>query len=556
MINFFSRLSIKWRLAGFVCFLLLLLIGSGYAGLDGMRNSNRSLSTVYKNQVIPLEKLRDIQNILQVDIRETVDKILFEQTTWDKALLRLEQSQINLKQKWNEVLTVRDEESTPEERAWLDAIRPLMAASNEMTTEIVTLVRAKDRGKLDEYTDAKLYPLVDGFKEKIDQLVTDRITTIGDTYDEAQRRFEYSKKAFVVTILVGLLVSLVASFFLIRNIDAPLSMITRAMEKMMEGDLTTQLKQERHDELGILVAGFNQMTKYLSDLVAQIQLSGIQVTSSVTEIAATIKQQETMANEHAATTSEIAASTTQIAATSSHLLDAMKAVTSLAKETAKSATGGHAGLSNIDKTMVRMEELTGSIVTKLSILNEKATNIAGMVKTINKVADQTNLLSLNAAIEAEKAGEYGAGFAVVATEIRRLADQTAVATFDIEQMVQEVQSAVSAGVMAIDKFAEDVRRSVMEIRQSGNQLSSVIDQVQALIPQVESINEGIEAQSLGAKQISEAVSQLNDAAQQTAESVAQTSTTIFQLNRAALILQDGVSQFKVEAGNAHAGSSL
>ena len=92
--------------------------------------------------------------------------------------------------------------------------------------------------------------------------------------------------------------------------------------------------------------------------------------------------------------------------------------------------------------MRQVMDAAGSINAKLAVLNEKAGNINQVVTTITKVADQTNLLSLNAAIEAEKAGEYGRGFAVVATEIRRLADQTAVATYDIEQMVKEIQSAV------------------------------------------------------------------------------------------------------------------
>ena len=113
-----------------------------------------------------------------------------------------------------------------------------------------------------------------------------------------------------------------------------------------------------------------------------------------------------------------------------------------------------------------------------------------MVTTIVKVADQTNLLSLNAAIEAEKAGEYGRGFAVVATEVRRLADQTAVATYDIEQMVREIQSAVSAGVMGMDKFSEEVRRGIAEVGQVGEQLSQIIQQVQALAPRVQMVNEG------------------------------------------------------------------
>jgi methyl-accepting chemotaxis protein WspA len=230
----------------------------------------------------------------------------------------------------------------------------------------------------------------------------------------------------------------------------------------------------------------------------------------------------------------------------------MKKVNSLTQNAAFAAGEGQEGLEGIDGNMVKMEEATGSIVTKLQILNDKASNIANVVKTINKVADQTNLLSLNAAIEAEKAGEYGAGFAVVATEIRRLADQTAVATFDIAQMVKEVQSAISAAVMGIDKFADDAHTSVNAVRETSAVLTGVIEQVEILMPQVETLTEGIEAQTQGAKQISDAIDQLNEAAQQTAESLTQTSDSIAQLHNAALGLQESAALFKVEGNNENA----
>ena len=107
--------------------------------------------------------------------------------------------------------------------------------------------------------------------------------------------------------------------------------------------------------------------------------------------------------------------------------------------------------------MKQLVESTASVSAKLGMIREKADSINAVVTTITKVADQTNLLSINAAIEAEKAGEYGRGFLVVAREIRRLADQTAVATLDIETMVRQMQDAVSAGVMQMDKFADEVR---------------------------------------------------------------------------------------------------
>jgi len=164
------------------------------------------------------------------------------------------------------------------------------------------------------------------------------------------------------------------------------------------------------------------------------------------------------------------------------------------------------------------------------------------VTTINKVADQTNLLSLNAAIEAEKAGEHGRGFAVVAREIRRLADQTAIATFDIEQIVKEMQSAVSAGVMGIDKFADEVRRGREAIGEVTVQLTEIIAQVQTLPPSFESVNEGVQSQSISAGQISEALDQLSVASQQTADSLRQSNMAIEQLNDAARGLQNGVAR--------------
>jgi methyl-accepting chemotaxis protein WspA len=199
----------------------------------------------------------------------------------------------------------------------------------------------------------------------------------------------------------------------------------------------------------------------------------------------------------------------------------------------------------MEETMRRVMEAAGSINAKLAVLNEKAGNINQVVTTITKVADQTNLRSLNAAIEAEKAGDYGRGFAVVATEIRRLADQTAVATYDIEQMVKEIQSAVAAGVMGMDKFSEEVRRGMHEVQEVGTQLSQIIDEVQALAPRFDLVNDGMQAQTAGAEQISDALAQLSEAARQTVESLHQSSQAIDELNAVADTLRGSVSNIRL-----------
>ncbi|MEO5510100.1 MAG: methyl-accepting chemotaxis protein, partial [Longimicrobiales bacterium] len=201
----------------------------------------------------------------------------------------------------------------------------------------------------------------------------------------------------------------------------------------------------------------------------------------------------------------------------------------------------------MEASMGQITEATAAINTRFAVLNDRAANINTVVTTIAKVADRTNLLSLNAAIEAEKAGEYGRGFAVVATEIRRLADQTADATTDIEQMVREIQSAISAGVMGTDKFSEEVRRAVEAVGDVSGQLSEIIQQVQAVTPRFESVVDGMQSQSEGAQQISEALSQLGEASQQTVESLVQSTEAIEQLNEAARRLQAGVSRVKLTA---------
>lgn len=333
-----------------------------------------------------------------------------------------------------------------------------------------------------------------------------------------------------------------------EDIKGKVELIQEVVTMAAEGNLTGQIMVYRdQDVISELAGGIQQMLDSLNSLVARIQQSGVQVTSSATEIAATAKQQEATVTEQAATTNQIKATVTEINATSKELVSTMNDVTEVAWKTSESANAGRSSLTSMEKTMHQMMAATDSISSKLAVLSEKAGNINTVVTTINRVADQTNLLSLNAAIEAEKAGEYGVGFAVVATEIRRLADQTAVATWDIEQMVKEMQSAVSAGVMGMEKFSEEVRRGVDDVRQVGAQLAHIIEQVDTLIPRFEEVNGGMTSQSLGAEQIRDAIVQLSESAQQTADSLRQSNGAILQLNEAARRLQEGASHFRVSS---------
>jgi methyl-accepting chemotaxis protein WspA len=364
--------------------------------------------------------------------------------------------------------------------------------------------------------------------------------------DKIEAAVLVAKSTLLLVLAVALIVALICGFFLVRAITRPMAELVAALEVIRSGDLSQRLSLNRHDEFQALEVGLNRMSDELTGLVGQAQKSAIQVTTSVIEIAATAKQQQATANETAATTTEIGATSREIYSTSRELVSTMNEVSSGAEEAARLGGAGQAGLTQMEDTMHHVMDAAGSVNAKLAILNEKASNINQVVTTITKVAGQTNLLSLNAAIEAEKAGEYGRGFSVVAIEIRRLADQTAVATYDIEQMVKEIQSAVSAGVMGMDKFSEEVRRGIADVQNVGAQLSQIIHQVQALTPRFQSVHEGVQAQAVGAEQISQALGQLSEAAQQSVESLRQSSQAIDELTLTANGLRNGVSRFKLK----------
>lgn len=550
MFRFMRSISVKVRLASFVLLLLLLIVFTGLSGLHGILTSNNTISKVYDHNVIPLTDLRVLDITIQSGIVQPVDRLLFGQITWEECQQQINKSKKVIFKQWRNLQLVWKDspeiESDIKKEQYSRKITRLINDTEDVVDTLVIILASKANQQLDEYTDSKIYPLAESYSTLIEDLNKHFLLGIKKEFDNSQAIYIKTQTSFIWSVTFSIIISLFLSYLLIKSITTPLTKLSEAMGFLEKGDLTTHLTYDWQDEFGVVIKGFDQMTKYLANLISEIERSGIQVTSSITEISATIKEQEATINEQAATSNEIAASSTEIAATGANLFKTMQDVTEMSKNAAKSAAEGHLGITTINDIMADMTKSTGEIVAKLSMLSEKTASIAGVTQTINKIADQTNLLSLNAAIEAEKAGEYGTGFSVVSSEIRRLADQTAVATYDIEQMAEEVRSAIASGTISVECFAEDVQRSVAEIQLCSKQLISVIERTQHLEAPIASINEGIAAQSLGAEQISESINQLNEAAQQTAESMTQTSSTIFQLNKAALILQDGVDRFKLK----------
>lgn len=312
-------------------------------------------------------------------------------------------------------------------------------------------------------------------------------------------------------------------------------------------DLSRRMDNERKDELGDLARALDRTLERLSELVGRVASTAGLVSDVATDITEAAQKQRETSSEFGASTSQIAASTNEITATSRELLQTMTQVSVATAATAEVANRGRVDLDRMESTMQQLLAATASISGKLAVISERANNIGAVVTTITRVADQTNLLSLNAAIEAEKAGEYGLGFSVVAREIRRLADQTAVATLDIGRIVSEMQSSVSSGVMEMDRFDDQVRAGVQETTRLGNELSGIINGVEALGPRFDQANQSMQAQVLGAGQINDAMMQLREVALVSGESSERLHSASARLLTAIEALKSEVARFGARA---------
>jgi methyl-accepting chemotaxis protein len=287
--------------------------------------------------------------------------------------------------------------------------------------------------------------------------------------------------------------------------------------------------------LAMIVA--QRLSKRLIDPMADLT---IRLTSNATSIASNARQQAANVANINTSGNEIATAVNQISATSKELLRAMEQLAADAEKTSSVANEGSRGLKGLGSSMESLSTATHSITDKLTTIRTKANKINSVVTAITKVADQTNLLSLNAAIEAEKAGEGGAGFAVVAREIRRLADQSALATMEIEQMVEAMQEAVSSGVEQTRVLTDAMEHGISASESISGQFGDIIQRVESMAPRYEAVHEGMQNQSEGAQQISEAMWQLTEMGRQTSESVNDLNGVSHQLHEAVRILKERI----------------
>jgi methyl-accepting chemotaxis protein len=339
----------------------------------------------------------------------------------------------------------------------------------------------------------------------------------------------------------------IAVLGIIRNFVTRLKRITDALVRVSEGDLSIELKIYANDEIGDLGKGINRMLHSLHDVIVSIKSTAEQVASAAGQLQSSSDQMATGAEEVAAQASTVAVATEEMTATVQEIANNCLHAAEGTKQVDTSANNGRIIVEETIRMMGALSNQVRATSHTVAELGKRSDQIGEIVTTIEDIADQTNLLALNAAIEAARAGEQGRGFAVVADEVRALAERTTKATKEISDMIKGIQKETHEVVESMEKGVSQARAGTMEAGKSREALKEILSQVETLNEQVSQIATAAEQQTATTGEISNNINQITQVVQETAKGAQESAGSANQLSGLADELRNLVEKFRLAA---------
>lgn len=401
--------------------------------------------------------------------------------------------------------------------------------------------------KIDETRSTKVDPAGVELSKSITMLDDAFSKEAAQIQDEKQAATSAAIQRSIVASILAVVVGIAAAFLISRSITRPINLLINRLKDIAqgEGDLTQRVDEDRKDELGTLGKWFNQFVVRIQDLIKQVADSTRQVAAASTQIAASseemavgLKNQEEQATQVSAAVEEMSASVTEVAKKGA---DAAKAAHEAGNDAAQ-------GGSVVQGTVVEMKAISEQVeesAQAVADLGKKSEAIGQIIGVINDIADQTNLLALNAAIEAARAGEHGRGFAVVADEVRKLAERTTQATDEVARSIREIQGETTKAVERINAGTERVAKGVELAGNAGTALERIVAGSQSVQSMVHAIAAAAEEQSAASEQIARSVESISAVTRESNQAASQSAQAAAELSSQAEKLNALVGRFKV-----------
>lgn len=546
--KWFYNLSTKSKLTVGFGIIVIMLIAMFF-------NTQSQIKTIYSNQIMQDEKnFHETVALLRININVNAiksavrDMIIGNPNTpvdsLKKEVNARADSIFKYMDKVHQIITKWTDKKNDVKIDELSSLMPVWAQTveKEILPEII-MGNAKEAEKLVYGIQLIRYKRI---KTLIQELQDQADLNSEELIKESEATY---KNTIVVSIVVDFLVigiSIFIVFIFIKTISDPLNKIAFLTTKIAAGDLKVSLDEnDNKDEIGKLVTGFNLMISSFRNMLQDVSETIDVLSSSSIQISTSSSQLATSSNETATSVTETTATVEEVRQTTNvSNVKARQVAESSHRATQVSAAGKKytdETIEGINKVGAQMESIADSIIK----LSEQSRAISEIISSVNDLAEQTNLLAVNASIEAARAGEQGKGFVVVAQEIKSLADQSKQATIQVRTILNEIQNAIAAAVMATEQGSKMVETGIKQSTQTGSAIQSIAESITEAAQLAVQISASSQEQSVGMDQVALAMENIKFASMQNAQTTKQLELSAKSLKDMGNKLKDLIQNYKV-----------
>ena len=538
------NLKIRTKLNILVIFASVLMVAIGVTGIWGINLSTSALSSVYNEKLLYIVQLNDVRE-QQMTIRNELLEAGLETDAFE-LLGRIDKVRSSMFKIESSLTEYNKHAMTAEEKRLMDGfLADRLDYGRNGVLPVMDFLQAE---KFEQAKKLRKEIMNPGYLKTavgIDGLIQLQVDAARVEYERVNKATRVIRIMALSSIAIGLTLSIVIGLVITRSVNTGVRELARTAKQLADGDLTARVNWDSTDELGDVGRAFNQMAQEFSSLISQVRQSADQVTNAAALQASTAEKVSAISGNQTKQAG-IAASSIE------NLNTAVKAIVEKTKDVLSSANNASSmagqGQQVVNKAVLGIQQIATTVSESaqlMSALGQRSDQIGQIVKVIKDIAEQTNLLALNAAIEAARAGEQGRGFAVVADEVRKLAERTATATSEISAMITAIQSETGHAVSTMEKGSSQVSEGVDLANQAGQSLQNINSSVKLVVDMIKQISEATRSQSETTNEITKRVERIADMATENTASVDETTQASHDLQKLSLHLQQLVSHFKL-----------